>query len=92
MTHPDAVQTLIPREGAGAQARAFAEKGDPLAPGVCLWCGDKLRLAKIANHPTIDTHREARGDYGDNAFCGIRCGYAFGLRLACIGSRLRAKV
>ena len=92
MSNPDAVQTLTPRTGIGpGKSRSFAEKGDPAAPGVCLWCGTGLRLAKVANHPTIDSHRDARGDYGDNAFCGMRCGYFFGLRLAILGSRLRVK-
>jgi len=91
MTTSDVVQTLTPREGFGSQATPFAQHGDPSAPGACLWCGKKLRLAKIANHPTIDTHRDARGDYGDNSFCGIRCGYAFGSRMAVLGKRLQVK-
>lgn len=29
------------------------------------------------------------GDYGDGHFCGLRCGYRFGVRLAQLGSRLQ---
>jgi hypothetical protein len=28
------------------------------------------------------------GDYRDGHFCGLRCGYAFGVRLADLGNRL----
>jgi len=28
------------------------------------------------------------GDYGDNAFCGLRCGYSFGVSFAALGKRL----
>lgn len=44
------------------------------APGTCLWCGRKLRKSQI--------HPEEKGSYGDNAFCGLRCGYSFGVCLA----------
>jgi hypothetical protein len=50
-------------------------------PGTCLYCGARLRAAKsyLLN---------GRGDYGDNAFCGLRCGYSFGVVLASLGQRL----
>jgi len=31
------------------------------------------------------------GDYADGKFCGLRCGYLFGRRLADLGRRLKAK-
>jgi len=89
MPTPDAVQTLNPQATPFAQTLPFAHHGDPGAPGACFWCGTKLRLAKVANHPTIDGYRTARGDYGDNAFCTLRCGYSFGVELAIRGHRLR---
>ena len=83
------VKELIACMPAATGANAFAEKGDPCGPGNCHWCGAKLRLAKMANHPTIDGHRDARGDYGDNSFCGLRCGYMFGVQMAVNGRRLQ---
>jgi hypothetical protein len=47
-------------------------------PGTCLWCGRKLRLAKAAQFRGTTN----RGDYGDNAFCTLRCGYQFGVAMA----------
>jgi hypothetical protein len=90
------VEVLSPRLGQkpgggnGAQG-AFSQHGPAGAPGCCLWCGRKLGLAKIANHPTITEHRGARGAYGDNSFCGLACGYQFGLQLAIFGRRLQVK-
>lgn len=49
--------------------------------GTCLWCGRKLR------RNTRDP--EHFGDYADNAFCGLRCGYAFGVIAARNGFRLK---
>lgn len=40
------------------------------APGTCLYCGRKLRKHRYSNE---------RGDYADNAFCGLGCGYSFGV-------------
>jgi len=46
------------------------------ARGTCLWCGKKLGIARdVSLQPN-------RGDYGDNAFCGLRCGYSFGIASA----------
>ncbi len=33
-------------------------------------------------------HTGNYGDYGDNSFCGLRCGYRFGARLAELGHQL----
>jgi hypothetical protein len=52
-------------------------------PGTCLWCGKKLRLAKAARQFNTSN----RGDYGDNAFCTLRCGYCFGVGMAKLGKR-----
>lgn len=93
MSTPDAVQTLVPQDCVAiSQQASFAEHGDPLAPGACLWCGEKLRATGThlrSLYPVLGP--VARGDYGDNAFCGLRCGYLFGRRLAVLGSRLRVK-
>lgn len=53
--------------------------------GTCIWCGRKLRL-KLYNNT-----QENRGDYMDNAFCGLRCGYSFGVALASHGYRLQPR-
>lgn len=91
MSTPDVVQTLIPQAGAPTGGATFAERGDPGAPGACLWCGAKLRGVGPAIRKVHPDLVEARGDYGDNAFCGMRCGFSFGRRLAVLGSRLRVK-
>jgi hypothetical protein len=85
------VEVLTPRRGSppGKGLQEFAKHGEPGGPGRCLWCGKRLLLAKIANHPTITEHRGQRGDYADNAFCGLRCGYLFGRELAVLGRRLQ---
>jgi hypothetical protein len=48
----------------------------------CLWCGRKL--------PSVKRHRVnlGRGTYGDGFFCGLRCGYMFGIIAAGTGMRL----
>ena len=48
--------------------------------GTCVWCGHDLR--------TCPRDRNKRGEYGDNLFCNLRCGYQFGLTLARAGKRL----
>lgn len=52
-------------------------------PGTCLWCGRKLPKSTNTFEP------ERRGRFGDNAFCGIQCGYEFGLTFAISGARLK---
>ena len=52
-------------------------------PTSCLWCGRKLRLAPFSRYPG------ARGAYADNAFCGLRCGWTFGVLAAKSGFRLK---
>lgn len=54
-------------------------------PGTCLFCGRKLRAYRFPHH---FENPDRRGDYGDNAFCGLRCGYRFGLAFAVLGRRL----
>lgn len=53
-------------------------------PSTCLWCGRRLRRPR-------HVLREHLGDYGDNAFCGLRCGYAFGVTFAGFGHRLQPR-
>lgn len=74
-------------------------------PGTCLWCGDKLKHGTVTadesqrDDPTYKsvaphyaTVRAARsGSYQDDKFCGLRCGYRFGLRMAELGKRLKAR-
>jgi hypothetical protein len=48
--------------------------------GTCIWCGRDLR--------SCPRSRNKRGEYGDNLFCNLRCGYQFGLTLARGGKRL----
>jgi len=45
------------------------------AEGTCLWCGRRLR--------------KGVGDYRDEAFCGLRCGYMFGVAAATNQFRLK---
>lgn len=66
---------------------------DPLRTNhldTCLWCGDKLRLVRIEHGRA--RRPGARGDYGDNAFCGLRCGYMFAVFAARQGYRFTAHV
>lgn len=94
--HPSGdVEVLTPRSPAGGVGGAsFAQHGVPAAPGCCLWCGRKLRLSSASSNEGIVARDPSavgsRGDYGDNAFCGLRCGYLFGVRLAVLGRRLQA--
>jgi hypothetical protein len=65
----------------------------------CLWCGRRLRRTTV-----LDTGRMEReglsyavrpaaglGAYADDCFCGLRCGYQFGLRQAQLGGRLERR-
>ena len=52
------------------------------APGTCLYCRAKLGKSRTGR-PAED-----RGDYADNAFCTLRCGYSFGVIMAKGGKRL----
>lgn len=65
--------------------------------GTCLWCGRKLRQKwtwdwNKAGHDVIKESRRKRydkpGDYGDGFFCGLRCGYDFGVSMAGFGRRV----
>lgn len=60
---------------------------------VCSYCEYKANgetKSKIVKRTPIFPHG-ARGGYGDNAFCGLRCGYAFGVTMASFGRRLEPK-
>jgi len=50
----------------------------------CIWCGQMLRIAPQARRKAVENRevRLERGDYGDGFFCGLRCGYAFGVGVA----------
>lgn len=45
----------------------------------CQMCGKPLRRYKYRSdgpRPIVGTDRDKQwGDYGDNLFCGVRCGY-----------------
>lgn len=65
-------------------------------PGTCRWCGRKLRYGTVIatdadkDNPTYKdyganfaTKRATRaGGYQDDRFCGLRCGYQYGVRAA----------
>lgn len=62
-------------------------------PGTCHWCGRKLRrgtyLDPMLQHQYSPTEWQKAlrplpclGNYGDGHFCGLRCGYAYGLSAA----------
>lgn len=63
----------------------FGYKG---AKKTCLWCGRKLRAYRWRNTEYNRGSGRTHGDYGDNAFCGLRCGYLFACRIAKLGHRL----
>lgn len=50
---------------------------------VCQWCGKPLRRYRyrVGGKSQIDCVKpeEQWGDYGDNKFCGLNCGYAYGV-------------
>jgi hypothetical protein len=56
-------------------------------PETCLWCGRRL---KYGTHLTgerdgsrdVKARNQKAGAYQDGAFCGLRCGYSFGVALA----------
>jgi hypothetical protein len=64
-------------------------------PDTCLWCGRKLRYKTLHDwgvgdaNPTRSYKAEKGGDYQDGQFCGLRCGYLFGVRMAELGRRLK---
>jgi len=74
-----------------AEWRKFNASG---ANRTCLWCGRPLRkhMRMVYTDATKRTYRMEHtgnyGDYGDNSFCGLRCGYRFGARLAELGHQL----
>ena len=47
-------------------------------PDACVWCGVSLREQE---------RTEEDSDYHDDLFCGLRCGYQFGVRMAGKGRR-----
>jgi hypothetical protein len=68
---------------AGPYWREFA--ADCL-PGTCRWCGRPLRVYfRDRDKPAKE---QRRGDYGDEMFCGLRCGYLYGLGAIKVGAIL----
>lgn len=45
-------------------------------PARCQWCGNRLRRPKRMNGEPMYAKP---GDYGDGLFCGLRCGYQYGV-------------
>lgn len=60
----------------------------------CRGCGHQCRgehsRTIIKRTPVYEG--AAAGDYGDNAFCGLHCGYAFGVSMAGLGRRFQSVV
>lgn len=48
----------------------------------CLHCGKPLRRFSNRNEPYWKDKKMEWGDYGDGAFCGLRCGYRYGVEAA----------
>lgn len=72
-------------------------------PDTCLWCGRRLRhqlkrvleewhYVYVTDENGKKVKEEKGGAYKDGSFCGLSCGYAFGVALANGGSRLRPRV
>lgn len=71
-------------------------------PETCLWCGRKLHYQKTRTWGTVEVNggftskitgekrAELPGYYEDGFFCGLSCGYKFGVRLAQLDKRLQA--
>src|SRR5688572_4901824 len=73
-----------PRLARPGLPRPFNPSGEA---GTCLWCGDPLRAHwRVTADDNLQP--EGYGEYADNAFCGLRCGYAFGVEMAMRGRRL----
>lgn len=74
-------------------------------PGTCLWCGRKLRRTTVMAEAGEPGARkvgkgtgaiwlkpaEKLGSYRDDHFCGLRCGYQFGVRAAGLGDRFAVR-
>ena len=63
-------------------------------PGTCFWCGRRLRRKTVPAEPAepgaAKIGAQSRlGGYQDDTFCGLRCGYQFGLRMAELGRKLQ---
>jgi len=77
-----------------AEWRAFNASGENRT---CLWCGRRLQkeMRMVYDDETMRTyhmeHTGNYGQYGDNSFCGLHCGYQFGARLAELGQKLVRK-
>jgi hypothetical protein len=60
---------------------------------VYYWTGEEWRDAEADTDKlgaAIDElERRGGGDYRDGHFCGLRCGYAFAVRISDLGARLR---
>ena len=83
----------------------YRDRGNTNAPRTCLWCGaqlgqyftsggsERIELAcgGFAHKQLPAVPSGTYGRYGDNHFCGLRCGYLFGLAMAEGGRRLIPK-
>ena len=58
-------------------------------PGTCNWCGRKLRPYPFRDARWREGQGKELGGYGDNHFCGLRCGYLFGVQFAQWGHRIK---
>jgi hypothetical protein len=69
-------------------SQGFNVGGNAGKDGFCRWCGRKLRAFKFANEAYWKDKGMKLGGHGDNHFCGLNCGYSFGLWFARDGKRL----
>ena len=53
------------------------------------WDPDVTTRTHVRN--VTDRRAEKGGDYEDGLFCGLRCGYMFGVRMGELGRRLAPK-
>jgi hypothetical protein len=73
----------------GCGCTDFEKKGPDDRPWVCKECGG-THLGREGR--TVKSRKKAYdkpGDYGDGHFCGLRCGYEFGKKMADFGRRLQ---
>jgi len=72
----------IAAEQAAAKARTKAFDAQHVLPVAqrpkCRWCGSTLRLFRWRAYDNHAGKDRTYGDYGDNLFCGLRCGYEYG--------------
>ena len=55
-------------------------KPSELLRPICSHCGAPLRRYRYREHQELNHGGKSQwGDYGDNIFCGLRCGYWWAL-------------